>query len=194
MSKAPQSYDPVVDIVTIGKRRYRKVVAVRASADAVVAHQVTAQTHVAHDEDEPDCKVSMAPLHQMRPLEGDAGGGELIEFVFGDRSVQISNVAEAEATLRELAADLRLDLHGCMDLLSPQEVVVPSGVGSVDVCVVSFVGRKSQMRTQAREDLQTRIDAGQIKFGALLFRRGDSQPGTKYARASVECGCETSGP
>jgi hypothetical protein len=97
----------------------------------------------------------------------------LAELIFSDRTVVYTDVAEAEAALSALCADVRLDYHGVADLL-PREHVLPP-----HTCIISFVGRQSQTRIDTREEIQVRVAGGQVDFGLLVFKRGTSRPGTK---------------
>lgn len=78
----------------------------------------------------------------------------------------LQTTVEAELFLSTMPAVLRLDLHNTLDTVDPDVNIFPSS------CCISFVGRLSQRRLQARLDIQERIDTGQIKYGVLVFMRG----------------------
>ena len=39
------------------------------------------------------------------------------------------------------------------------------------ICVISYVGRNSNMRIPLREDIMRRIETGQVDFGIIVFKR-----------------------
>ena len=73
---------------------------------------------------------------------------------------------EAEKALSEIEAPLRLDLYGVADLLPvttlPKEKMI----------VISYVGKLTCTRTNARIEMVNRIKSGQILAGVLVFLRG----------------------
>lgn len=97
----------------------------------------------------------------------------LAELIFSDHTVVYTDVAEAEAALSALCADVRLDYHGVADLLPVDTLLTPH------TCIISFVGRQSQTRIDTRAALQARVAGGQVDFGLLVFKRGTTRPGTK---------------
>ncbi len=97
----------------------------------------------------------------------------LAELIFSDRTVVYTDVAEAEAALSALCADVRLDYHGVADILPADTLLTPF------TCIISFVGRQSQTRIDTRTDVQARVAGGQVDFGLLVFKRGTTRPGTK---------------
>jgi len=78
---------------------------------------------------------------------------------------------DAEDALKTLRADVRLDLHKTLDTISEKEQLHPHNSELVSCCV-SYVGRLTTTRIAARNDIISRIKAGQIVFGALVFNRG----------------------
>ena len=65
----------------------------------------------------------------------------------------------------------RLDYHGVVDLLDNTMELQNKD----DICVISFLGRKSMTRINTRQDIITRIQNNQINFGILVFKRGDDK-------------------
>jgi len=107
---------------------------------------------------------------------------DLLEFIYKDSS-EIKNIIyvkselnDAEKLLAEQIAHLRLDLHNILDLL-PQNIEIYSSEirQKYKICAISFVGKHSNIRVKAREDLMERIKNGQIEFGILVFKRGRSR-------------------
>lgn len=93
---------------------------------------------------------------------------DIVEIITIDGSKRYKDVKEAEAALSILSCDVRLDLHNVLDLI-PVETKLKYN----DCCCVSFVGSTSQIRVQAAQEIKQRIQSGQIKFGALVFKRGN---------------------
>jgi hypothetical protein len=63
-------------------------------------------------------------------------------------------------------AILILDLHNVTDLFTHDEHLSDS-----NICVLSFVGRSSETRNIARDDIAERIKVGQVTMGILVFAR-----------------------
>jgi hypothetical protein len=99
----------------------------------------------------------------------------LLELIFQDRTVEFTDADWAATEIKRLSADIRLDYHGVISELRITEKL-PAGV---DICILSFVGRQSQTRVDTRAAIKEWIASGQIKFGALVFKRGTTRPGTK---------------
>jgi hypothetical protein len=79
----------------------------------------------------------------------------------------------AETFLREFQTDLRLDLHGVLDTIHSEKLLLPSDLReNVNICVISYVGKAGTIRDHAREETIKRIKTGQINFGFLVFNRG----------------------
>jgi hypothetical protein len=92
-----------------------------------------------------------------------------------------SNTKEAEYALSLLPeTDIRLDLHGVLDLTEYTDVLVEK---NISVCGISYVGNMTATRIQARVEFQSRIKSGQVQFGLLVFRRG-RRKGTSEERNS----------
>ena len=99
-------------------------------------------------------------------------GKDLIELIHGAGEPQIFldyQVADAERALASLSADVRLDLHNTLDTIS-EDIQLPCAAATV--CCISYVGRLTDTRIEARQEIARRIAAGQIAFGALVFARG----------------------
>ena len=62
---------------------------------------------------------------------------------------------------------LRLDLHNTLDTVDPDVNIF------ADSCCISYVGKVTDTRIFARLDIQDRIKSGQIKYGILIFKRGN---------------------
>jgi hypothetical protein len=90
------------------------------------------------------------------------GNGECVSMYF-------YNEQSAVDELQKWEANIRLDLHNTLDTVDPREILPTN---SVNICCISYVGNITQTRTQARLDIINRIKSGQIKFGALVFKRG----------------------
>jgi hypothetical protein len=99
----------------------------------------------------------------------------LLELIFYDRIVEFTDADWAEAAIRRLSADVRLDYHGVISILGVGDELPKGG----DICILSFVGRQSQTRADTRAAIKEWIASGQVKFGALVFKRGTKKPGTK---------------
>lgn len=86
--------------------------------------------------------------------------------------------AEAEALLKTLSETLVIsDLHGVWDLFDINEKPPVT-----NVVVVSFVGKLSNTRIDAQEDIEIRVKDGTIKAGFCVFERKDPPflaPGSK---------------
>lgn len=84
------------------------------------------------------------------------------------------DAAEAESFLRKQLVDdsesklLVLDLHNVLDTIGKNE-----SLPTKNACSCSFVGKFSKTRDDAREEMIDRIHTGQIRFGTLIFKRGD---------------------
>lgn len=95
---------------------------------------------------------------------------DLIELInpMGNTIYQQNQLEEATFMLKTLcAADVRLDLHKTLDTIAPN-----TKLPTRSVCCLSYVGSLTATRKDARDDIIARIASGQIKFGALVFRRG----------------------
>lgn len=78
----------------------------------------------------------------------------------------------AEDTLNKYSADIRLDYHNVLDLTGPyQPLMSNQDRGKHIICVISYVGKNSDRRIEARKDIMRRIETGQIDFGILIFKR-----------------------
>ena len=102
---------------------------------------------------------------------------DILEIISADTNITIFSdheKEEAESFLKELNAHIRLDLHKTLDTISPS-TDVKIGIKSscaIEICCLSYVGSLTETRIGAREDIVKRIKAGQISFGALVFKRG----------------------
>jgi hypothetical protein len=86
--------------------------------------------------------------------------------------------SDAEALLKTLSETLVVsDLHGVWDLFDINEKPPVA-----NVVVVSFVGKLSNTRIEAQEDIEIRVKDGTIKAGFCVFERKDPPclvPGSK---------------
>lgn len=86
--------------------------------------------------------------------------------------------SDAEALLKTLSETLVVsDLHGVWDLFDINEKPPLT-----NVVVVSFVGKLSNTRIEAQEDIEIRVKDGTIKAGFCVFERKDPPclvPGSK---------------
>jgi len=105
---------------------------------------------------------------------------DVCEIITSDLVICFQNIAQAEEMLKTMPATLRLDLHNTLDTVDPDVNVFS------DSCCISYVGRLTDTRLFARVDIQNRIKTGQIKYGALVFKRGN--PG------SEDGGCKFTDP
>jgi hypothetical protein len=100
---------------------------------------------------------------------------DICELIVRPTSSQVfahDSLAEAEAALKELSASIRLDLHGVLNCIEPEQ---PLTTHDKEICVISFVGVNSDTRALARKEIQQRIETGQVKFGLLVFNRGSQK-------------------
>ena len=93
---------------------------------------------------------------------------DICEIITRDGIVVCQTAKEAESILSKLPACLRLDLHKTLDTLDPNIPIFETS----QVCCISYVGRLSDTRNYAREDILDRIKYEQIEYGVLIFKRG----------------------
>ncbi len=123
----------------------------------------------------------------------------MIEVVTREGILFSDQIEESVAILKTLPpTSVRLDYHGVLDTLSPNKQL-PEGY---TYCVISYVGFNGEKHMQTRNELQQRIQNGQILFGVLVFKKGYkrkekrafTQPGSKAwvnANLSEEVGKPT---
>jgi len=95
---------------------------------------------------------------------------DLIEIIHPDCMMKfsINQQSDAETMLDTYCkADIRLDLHKTLDTISCNTKLT-----SNSVCCVSYVGALTVTRSEARQDILSRVASGQIRFGVLVFKRG----------------------
>jgi len=78
----------------------------------------------------------------------------------------IEVITKSENWLSGVSIPLRLDLHNVADFLNIDDQL------PVETCIISFVGRYSEMRKHARNEIIARVDNNQAEFGVLIFERG----------------------
>jgi hypothetical protein len=83
---------------------------------------------------------------------------------------------EAISYLASHPAVLRLDLHGVLDCLLP---TIP--IANIPIVCISFVGPNTHI--VAKEDIQRRIQTGQITYGVLVFKRGRGKDAKQFVEA-----------
>jgi hypothetical protein len=123
----------------------------------------------------------------------------MIEVVTREGVISSDRSDDAIAILKTLPpTSVRLDYHGVLDTI-PSSEPLPEGH---TYCVVSYVGFNGEKHMQTRNELQQRIQKGQILFGVLVFKKGYkrqekrtfTQPGSKAwvnANLSEEVGKPT---
>ena len=107
---------------------------------------------------------------------------DLIEYIYKEDDIiktkifTKSQIEEAETLLKNLTADIRLDLHNILDLINNEYKF------SVDkpICCISFVGKFSKIRLLAKKEINERITNNQIEFGILVFARNHSKNKNKF--------------
>jgi hypothetical protein len=119
-----------------------------------------------------------------RKMRQSGGEKELIELITKDGSSLINDEATAILRLNTLPANIRLDLHGVLDIIPDNKVIKKNATDII--CVISFVGRKGGRRDMARREIKERIAKKQIDYGVLIFNRGSgdkidtfTDPGSK---------------
>lgn len=116
----------------------------------------------------------------------DSRSSNIVEFIFkeGDDIVNkiFDDALEAEELLGRFTANIRLDLHNVTDLLDKNQKIVSDDLRKENpIVVISFVGKYSETRSNARNDIKERIRTGQIDFGLLVFKRGKK----RYSKTSI---------
>jgi hypothetical protein len=108
---------------------------------------------------------------------------DLIEIIFSDKIILFieNDIDKAEKFLNNLRMDIRLDLHGVLDLLENNKNIIniESDRKNYIIGAISYVGRLSNTRNKARQDIQNRIISGQINYGILIFKRGKRKKNKK---------------
>jgi hypothetical protein len=108
---------------------------------------------------------------------------DLIEFIFNNKIIifKEDNVEEAENLLNKLRMDIRLDLHGVLDLIDIDKSLINIKKYREEYIIgaISYVGRMSNTRNKAREEIKDRINSGQIDYGILIFKRGKRKKNKK---------------
>jgi hypothetical protein len=91
-----------------------------------------------------------------------------LEIVDAEGLRRCTDPTQAIAYLSQNPADLRLDLHGVLDLL-PSDMPI-SGEGAI---CISYVGSiESPIYSEVIQDIQQRCKTAQISYGVLVFCRG----------------------
>jgi hypothetical protein len=108
---------------------------------------------------------------------------DLIEIIFSDKIILFieNDIDKAEKFLNNLRMDIRLDLHGVLDLLENNKKIIniENDRKNYIIGAISYVGRLSNTRNKARQDIQNRIISGQINYGILIFKRGKRKKNKK---------------
>ena len=105
---------------------------------------------------------------------------DVLEIITPNNTQRFQNtpksILEAEIAMNALPeTDVRLDLHGVLNVTEYEDVLVQE---NISVCGISYVGNMTAARIQARVEMQERMKIGQIQFGLLVFCRG-KRKGTK---------------
>jgi hypothetical protein len=93
----------------------------------------------------------------------------LIEVIHATKIRKYINPLEAQQHLSKHPANIRMDLHGVLDIL-PKDVQLVANREINKIVCISFVGDNT--RTEAIKDIRDRILTGQIDYGVLVFTRG----------------------
>jgi hypothetical protein len=101
----------------------------------------------------------------------------LIEVIHATKLRKYINPVEAERHLSNYPANIRMDLHGVLDILPKDIPLVKNREVNRIVCI-SFVGENT--RYEAAKDIQDRIQTGQIDYGVLVFKRGKGKDRFTY--------------
>ena len=101
----------------------------------------------------------------------------LIDIIHASTQCTYMNPVEAERHLSVNPANIRMDLHGVLDILPKDVALVKNREVNRIVCI-SFVGKNT--RDEAAKDIQDRIQTGQIDYGVLVFKRGKGKDRFTY--------------
>jgi hypothetical protein len=93
----------------------------------------------------------------------------LIKAIHATEVYKCINSVEAIQHLSKYPANIRLDLHGVLDVVSKDLPLVTNREINKIVCI-SFVGENTH--DEAAKDIHARILTGQIDYGVLVFKRG----------------------
>ena len=93
----------------------------------------------------------------------------LIEIIHSTSIHKYKSAVEAERHLAKYPANIRMDLHGVLDIL-PNNIDLVKDRKKNTIACISFVGETT--RDAAAKDIHERILTGQIDFGVLVFVRG----------------------
>jgi hypothetical protein len=107
---------------------------------------------------------------------------DLVQVVELENTRTFKDVNDATVYLVQLVntygpTPIVLDLHKVLDTTRPQDILPYPDKGKV---CCSFVGKFSQTRALAQEDMQKRVDSGQIKWGVLVFKRGQRKAAHRF--------------
>jgi hypothetical protein len=97
---------------------------------------------------------------------------DIVEIVLPDKIYRYKkhHLKDAEQLLSTLVADVRLDLHGVLDL-TEYDFKLTDNPNTV-ICGISYMSNITATRVLAREEFLDRMKKGQISFGVLNFKRG----------------------
>ena len=109
-------------------------------------------------------------------MNNDFSHNDIVEIIFMRNNEIIhkifKNVETAENILKKYSSDIRLDLHGVTDITKPDtELIQKDKRKSHTISIISYVGKTSETRMLARQEVKNRIKTGQIDFGVLIFKR-----------------------
>lgn len=95
---------------------------------------------------------------------------DICEIITSTSIYFFDNLDNLTKTMKDLDLQnnirLRLDLHDVLDTTEPEELLGDR------ICCLSYVGKITKTRVEARKEIQERIKTGQIYYGVLVFKRG----------------------
>ncbi len=101
----------------------------------------------------------------------------LIDIIHTSTQCTYMNPVEAERHLSNYPANIRMDLHGVLDILPKDAALLKNREANTIVCI-SFVGENTC--DEAAKDIHDRIQTGQIDYGVLVFKRGKGKDRFTY--------------
>lgn len=103
----------------------------------------------------------------------DYGYKDLCEYIDSNGHTIYDKPEKAAFMLHSISASIRLDLHGVVDITPVDFELFSTTVRKNNkIVVISFVGKYGEIRKFARDEIKTRIAAGQVDCGILVFQRG----------------------
>jgi hypothetical protein len=120
----------------------------------------------------PNCSTEYRSTQKMRKFCKkctEESKDDLIEVIYsgGTKIYKLSEQKDAEKWLTGQTVNIRLDLHGVTDQYQQDDKITDE-----PICIISYVGRLTDTRVIARNDVTARVGYKQAVFGILLFGRG----------------------